>query len=855
MPKSTPLTIAQELAAQGLQVLPAAYKDKAPIVPWTKFQERRTDGLLAQWFGSQDRNYWILTGHMSGVVVLDCDNEEAERYWREEKGLGDELDRTACVKTRQGHHYYFRCGDERISSWSMHPTKEQPELPSFDVRAEKTGVIAPPSVHESGHVYEWVRPLADAVEVPDALRRGQEAAGVSQGEAGAASGSEGPSVVRSMLSTLLSNPPGREGDGRNVWLSKVAGHYAKQYRGQRDAYETQCKIAHDLIPKGLGEAEYRKTIESIWNKEHEEHQERELDEDTGWLASGQDVILTQVRVKSADGKSYEYTLAPWSDFDIQARGVIEDESDNVLFDVVLVRKRQKDRVEAVLPARMLGDSKKLAGWLAGYGVAVMPPDNLYPMAGTVGARLLRYLNSQEAPRARMAAALGWNEETEGFLTFDEVIRADGPHPHEGVRPDPLLKISKRAPFKYGFEGGEEAAREVLKEVLTFHDETTASIFGAWWAACLLKPQIEARTALFPFAAIEAASESGKTTGFFSLMMGLNGNIQGETQGTKASSRDTMGSHKSGIVWTDDLDDPQFLHELLRTATAGGSMMKKGQDNTQNVVIQLVSPIVISGESLGLSGQKALLDRAVMIKAPSPVGRVSKKDPARPQWDDIVELRERYPAARGGLAVVAGSLVSMALREVGQIAGALRACKRGQGRAADKAAVLGAGARLLDALCGHDGAWDGQGEHYQRVLAWQEEQDPLTHKPWDNTLTLTILPWALRSTGWQTDYKMFPPVFVEQDTPEEGGETLDLEGAVIWFSPSLLAEAWERHKFGRIEKRTETETALRDQAKAAGLGGTREGGRKQFRTRHGGRQMYWQAEGEIAAAVLSRSRGE
>src|SRR5690606_31867124 len=101
-----PLAVAQNLAAQGLQVLPARYQDKAPIVKWRNYQDTRTDSMLPSWFGgSGRRNYWIMTGRMSQVVVIDCDNEAAEQWWVERiPNLRD----TATVKTRKGHHYWFR---------------------------------------------------------------------------------------------------------------------------------------------------------------------------------------------------------------------------------------------------------------------------------------------------------------------------------------------------------------------------------------------------------------------------------------------------------------------------------------------------------------------------------------------------------------------------------------------------------------------------------------------------------------------------------------------------------------------------------------------------------------------------
>jgi hypothetical protein len=399
-------------------------------------------------------------------------------------------------------------------------------------------------------------------------------------------------------------------------------------------------------------------------------------------------------------------------------------------------------------------------------------------------------------------------------------------------------------------------------VLTFHSDDVTSVFGAWWAACLIKPQIEARTSLFPFLGIEAPSESGKTNGFFSQMIELNGNTAGEMNPTMASLRNIAASHRNGIVWVDDLDDPSNLMELLRAATSGGSLAKMGEDRESIVSATIVSPVVISGEALGLGTQKALLDRAIILKAGSPTGRTSHHDSARPQWDDVLALRQQYPA---GLADVAGWLVQEALAHAETATGLLRGVRSGSGRVADKYAILRVGARLLDAMVSRheselDVAWAGDGRVARGVEDWITVQSGSgSISAGENALSLQLLPWALRRyqfpdkayAGERAGYDLDTPVFVrnfEQDSIKDklfGGKTPE-----VWFNVDLLAEAWKREENGRVEKRTQTASALSDQAQALGARS------KRVKVANsGGRLSYYrQLSGDVAIDVIRRAQG-
>lgn len=869
---SRALAIARELSAAGLQVFPARYKDKKTLVDWKKYQSTDASPMVDKWFRNRGHiNFWVMTGRQSGYIVVDADSIEGDEWWRHR--IGALMDATACSKTAKGHHYWFKIPEgwtAEIPSWGCHPKKGDTFKESFDLRADRTGVIVPPSIHETGARYQWVRPLEDAVEAPPELLDGTYRAEAPRGTGDTDDTTTGTGgTTRSLLSRLLAQPPGGEGSGRNDWLARVAGHYAKTYHNQRDLYDTHCEAANRSMGQPLDKDEFEKTIDSIWRGEHERNDHRAIDAACGFLLSGGTEMHCQVVVRRGEEKSYEFV--EYADFDLVAKGVMIDDAGRRTYWAQVVRRKRNgsgdvERFDIVLRAEILGDERAFRRFLASYACTILPPENMFPKSGSPALRVQRYLEAQQPPVVEITPALGHHpnaiaEGRGGYVTHDGAITAEGPVPvtEVAVRADPRLKAGGTAPHEYGFDGNPVIARQILKEVLSFHDETVCSVFGAWWAACLLKPQIQERTSLFPFMAIEAPSESGKTNGYFSMMLQLNGNTRGETQPTKAALRDMAASHRNGAVWIDDLDDPAYLMELLRAATSGGSLTKMGEDRESVKNTQIVSPIVISGEALGLGTQKALVDRAITLKAPSPTARRSLHDPSRPQWDDVLAVREAYP---DGLHALAGWYVQDALGVVAETLQAVREGRTGgSGRASDKVAVLRAGARLLDYLLRHDGAWEGRGEHARRVEQWlvghlvDSEGVPITSN--ENALTLELIPWALRKWGFpekpqaadkpeQLDY----PVFIKNFNPEAIDQQLLTTDVVIGVNVDLLAEAWEQEKRGRNEKRTTTGAALRDQAMALGFKSKRQ------RLANGGNRLlyYFRIDGELAGIIAQRSLG-
>ena len=92
-----------------------------------------------------------------GWAVLDIDGPEGEAAIQ---AIGEGLPQTAEVMTSRGRHLWYRTPAD------FHARSRNHMLASVDVRAAGGYVIAPPSVHRSGHVYSWTVPLEHAVEAP-----------------------------------------------------------------------------------------------------------------------------------------------------------------------------------------------------------------------------------------------------------------------------------------------------------------------------------------------------------------------------------------------------------------------------------------------------------------------------------------------------------------------------------------------------------------------------------------------------------------------------------------------------------------------------------------------------------------
>lgn len=98
------LDAAMRYAGRGFSVIPVFARGKRPAGSWKSYQsELASEGDIETWFANERcHNIGIVTGAISGLIVVDADSEEAVA-WAETN-----LPSTPTVETARGRHYYFR---------------------------------------------------------------------------------------------------------------------------------------------------------------------------------------------------------------------------------------------------------------------------------------------------------------------------------------------------------------------------------------------------------------------------------------------------------------------------------------------------------------------------------------------------------------------------------------------------------------------------------------------------------------------------------------------------------------------------------------------------------------------------
>lgn len=158
------LTYALKYASLGYSVIPLQPKGKKPIISsWAEYQKQRADeNQIREWWRQYPKaNVGIVTGSISGIVVLDVDGEDGLSSLTR---IGEKLRPTPISNTGNGHHYIYKHPGKEIRNFSRRE-------PGLDLRGDGGYIVAPPSVHPSGREYEWsIDPfISSPVELPDWL--------------------------------------------------------------------------------------------------------------------------------------------------------------------------------------------------------------------------------------------------------------------------------------------------------------------------------------------------------------------------------------------------------------------------------------------------------------------------------------------------------------------------------------------------------------------------------------------------------------------------------------------------------------------------------------------------------------
>jgi putative DNA primase/helicase len=245
------LEAALDYAALGFSVFPCCFQLKEPATRRGFYNATTNPATIRRCFGStQAYNIGIRTGLASGVWVLDVDGPEGAASLRALEERNGPLPTTRRSQSARGFHLWWRtdlpaqCSAGRVA-------------PHIDVRGDNGYVLGPPSIHPSGHTYQWIstEPLAVAPEwlLRLTCKRPSPAAPPPGPPSGPTGGNNGPhgaygkAALDREIETLASTAPGARNHAHRASFSLhqlVAG-------GELDGAEVQQRLLGAAIANGL----------------------------------------------------------------------------------------------------------------------------------------------------------------------------------------------------------------------------------------------------------------------------------------------------------------------------------------------------------------------------------------------------------------------------------------------------------------------------------------------------------------------------------------------------------------------------------------------------------------------------
>lgn len=289
------LDAALEYWEQGWSVIPISKETKRPLIKWAKFQDETPEEHLiyAWWEQWPDADIAVVTGAVSGVVVVDCDNEDAS-HAAFDAGMRSPIR----VKTKRGHHLYFlhpRDGERRgPRAGSTTRGDDWPKIPGLDFRGDGSYAVVPPSVGYSWdipHGLEWEdapvwqdwRPKLPAASSDGFSFSEMDLSGVSAFTADdfMSEWDRTAKFVHDKFPTTLKIPTGM-GNGRNERVMRyisecvMDGYWSDELRLRGYAF------MREFFTEPLAAPEFEATCRSIEEAERRNHPER-FDEEGRYL--------------------------------------------------------------------------------------------------------------------------------------------------------------------------------------------------------------------------------------------------------------------------------------------------------------------------------------------------------------------------------------------------------------------------------------------------------------------------------------------------------------------------------------------------------------------------------------------
>lgn len=233
------LKAALKYREKGWSIIPIKPREKSPLLlSWAEFQERLpTEEEVVNWFAKwPNANIAIVTGKVSGLIVVDIDSQEGEKYYGNIK--------TAISSTGKGRHLYFK-----------HPGPEveiNRNFPGIDIQGERAYVLAPPSIHPNGKTYGWINwDLID--ELPTFYFPIDKSAVITENK---------QKIILTELEDIVT-------DHRNDTLHELVKEWQWKYKGTQDDLYKYAMGANLTIENTEGEHLLKKEVKSVTKSVYE----------------------------------------------------------------------------------------------------------------------------------------------------------------------------------------------------------------------------------------------------------------------------------------------------------------------------------------------------------------------------------------------------------------------------------------------------------------------------------------------------------------------------------------------------------------------------------------------------------
>lgn len=229
---------------------------KHPRTPNGLKDASTAENVLRSWWKQwPDANVAIVTGAVSGLVVIDIDGDVGRLSLDELVATRGPLPVTLEAQTGgHGRHLLFVHPGEEIRNSAGSKLG-----PCLDVRGDGGYIVAAPSLHKSGRLYEWVDFSADLAEMPawlvERLRKPV------------------PSPAPMAAAVLRPDAPGTayvlEAVAREVAALRSTGQGGRNDQLNRSAFNLGQLVAGGELDEGLARAELEAAALSVGLGEHE----------------------------------------------------------------------------------------------------------------------------------------------------------------------------------------------------------------------------------------------------------------------------------------------------------------------------------------------------------------------------------------------------------------------------------------------------------------------------------------------------------------------------------------------------------------------------------------------------------